>query len=105
MYFLVLVGITAAFRFANLGYSDYWGDEMNGLLRAIPVIAGRQEMLFDHTKGLVEVLSPAVSGLLGGRFEPRTLRFPLHWPIRWLWAGIVSLPGACLVEMWACLPP
>ena len=56
MYFLVPVGITAAFCFTNLGHSDYWGDEMNGLLRAIAVIAGRQETLFEHAKVPVEVL-------------------------------------------------
>ena len=74
--FLAPVGIAAAFCFANLGYSDYWGDEMNGLLRAIAVIAGQQETLFEHTKGPVEVLLPAVFGLLVGHFEPFTLRFP-----------------------------
>ncbi len=66
MSFLVLVGIAAAFCFTNLGYSDYWGDEMNGRLRAIAVIAGRQETLFEHSKRPGEVLLPAVFGLLGG---------------------------------------
>jgi hypothetical protein len=70
--FFVPVAVAAFFSSTNPGYSDYWGDEMNGLLRAIAVIAGRQETFFEHTKGPVEVLFPAVFGLLVGRFEPCT---------------------------------
>lgn len=76
IYFLLPVGVTAAFCFANVGYADYWGDEMNGLLRAVAIILGRPETIFEHTKGPVEILLPAVFGLLVGRFEPFALRFP-----------------------------
>ncbi len=75
-YFLIPAFVAAFFSFTNLGYSDYWGDEMNGLLRAIAAIAGRHEAIFEHTKGPAEVLLPAVFGLLVGRFEPFTLRCP-----------------------------
>lgn len=74
--FALPVAVAAFFSFTNLGYSDYWGDEMNGLLRAVSIIAGRPETLFEHTKGPVEVLLPAVFGLLAGRFETFTVRFP-----------------------------
>jgi hypothetical protein len=68
--------VAVFFSFTNLGYADYWGDEMNGLLRAISAISGRPETILEHTKGPVEILLPAVFGLLAGRFEPFTLRFP-----------------------------
>ncbi len=76
LFFVIPVAVAAFFSFTRLGYSDYWGDEMNGLLRAVSIIAGRRETLFEHTKGPAEVLLPAVFGLLVGRFEPFTLRFP-----------------------------
>lgn len=76
LFFLLPVLVAAFFSLTNLGYADYWGDEMNGLLRAVSVISGRPETIFEHTKGPVEVLLPAVFGLLAGRFEPFTLRFP-----------------------------
>jgi hypothetical protein len=76
LFFVIPVAVAAFFSFTRLGYADYWGDEMNGLLRAVSIIAGRRETLFEHTKGPVEVLLPAVFGLLVGRFEPFTLRFP-----------------------------
>ena len=76
LFFLVAVMVPAFFSLTNLAYSDYMGDEMNGLLRAISIAAGRPETLFEHTKGPAEVLLPAVFGLLVGRFEPFTLRFP-----------------------------
>ena len=77
---LVYIGLCAAvaafLAFTNLGYADYWGDEMNGLLRAVSIIAGRLASIFEHTKGPVEILVPATFGLLVGRFDPFTLRFP-----------------------------
>jgi 4-amino-4-deoxy-L-arabinose transferase-like glycosyltransferase len=74
--FLIVVSVAAFFSLTNLGYSDYWGDEMNSLLRAVSIVAGQQDVIFQHTKGPVEVLLPATFGLLVGRFEPYTLRFP-----------------------------
>lgn len=76
VFFLLPVSVAAFLSLANLGYSDYLGDEMNGLLRAISIIYGRPETLFEHTKGPAEVLLPALFGLLAGRFEPFTLRLP-----------------------------
>ena len=92
--FLAPVGIAAAFCFANLGYSDYWGDEMNGLLRAIAVIAGRQETRFEHTRGPVEVLLPAVFGLLVGRFEDGITHVPATFDAD---SGSIGLAGYRLI--------
>jgi hypothetical protein len=76
LFFLIPMAVAAFFSFSHLGYSDYWGDEMNGLLRAVSIINGRPETLFEHTKGPVEILLPAIFGLLTGRFEPFVLRMP-----------------------------
>jgi 4-amino-4-deoxy-L-arabinose transferase-like glycosyltransferase len=76
LFFFTPVAVAAFFSFVNLGYSDYWGDEMNGLLRAVSIIGGRPETLYEHTKGPVEIMLPAIFGLLVGPFEPFTLRFP-----------------------------
>ena len=74
--FLLPVLVAAFFSFTNLAYADYWGDEMNGLLRAVAVNFSHGEAIFEHTKGPVEVLLPAAFGLLTDHFEPFTLRFP-----------------------------
>ncbi len=76
LYFLAPITVAIFFSFTNLAYADYWGDEMNGLLRAISTIAGRFEAIFEHTKGPVEILIPAVFGLLIGHFDPFTVRVP-----------------------------
>jgi hypothetical protein len=76
LYFVIPVGLASALSFSKLGYADYWGDEMNGLLRAILAIDGRWQIILEHTKGPVEILIPAVFGLLVGQFDPFVLRFP-----------------------------
>ncbi len=74
--FMLSVTVAAWFSFTNLAFADYWGDEMNGLLRAVAVDFYHSEAIFEHTKGPVEVLLPAIFGLLTNHFEPFTLRFP-----------------------------
>ncbi|MGQ9792681.1 MAG: glycosyltransferase family 39 protein [Anaerolineae bacterium] len=80
VYDLIAIGICVAIAaflvVTNLGYADYWGDEMNGLLRALAVVGGQRDVLFEHTKGPAEVLIPAVFGLLAGRWDPFSLRLP-----------------------------
>jgi hypothetical protein len=75
-FFLIPVAVAGFFSLTGLGYSDYWGDEMNGLLRAISIIDGHAETIFEHTKGPVEILLPAAYGLLAGNLDPFILRFP-----------------------------
>ncbi|MGC8879085.1 MAG: glycosyltransferase family 39 protein [Anaerolineae bacterium] len=72
----VCVIIAAFLTLTNLGYADYWGDEMNGLLRALAVVGGQRDALFEHTKGPAEVLVPTAFGLLAGRWDAFTLRLP-----------------------------
>jgi hypothetical protein len=69
--------IVAAFlTVTNLGYTDHWGDEMNGLLRALAVVGGHREVLFEHTKGPAEILVPAAFGLLARNWDAFTVRLP-----------------------------
>lgn len=96
---LIPTGAAAFFSLVNLGYSDYIGDEMNGLLRAISIIHGRPETLFEHTKGPGEVLLPALFGLLVGRFEPFTLRLPFALA-HIAGAGAFYLLGRSLFGRW-----
>lgn len=76
LYLCLCLSVAAGFALINLDYADYWGDEMNGLLRAVAVVGGRADTIFEHTKGPVEILVPAAFGLLVGRFDPFTLRLP-----------------------------
>jgi hypothetical protein len=72
----VCVTIAAFLTVTNLHYADHWGDEMNGLLRALAVVGGHREVLFEHTKGPAEVLVPAAFGLLAGNWDAFTVRLP-----------------------------
>ncbi len=72
----ICIAIAAFLTVTNLGYADYWGDEMNSLLRALAVVGGRGDVLFEHTKGPAEVLLPAAFGLLAGRWDAFALRLP-----------------------------
>lgn len=76
LFFLLPVAVAAFLSFTHLAFADYWGDEMNGLLRAVSIDFYHGEAIFEHTKGPVEVLLPAAFGLLTDHFEPFTLRFP-----------------------------
>jgi len=75
-FFGACIILAAFFVVFNLSYADYWGDEMNGLLRAVALIGGRSETIFEHTKGPVEIIVPAVLAQLVSRFDPFTVRLP-----------------------------
>lgn len=106
----ICVAIAALLTVTNLGYADYWGDEMNGLLRALAVVGGQRDALFEHTKGPAEVLLPAAFGLLAGRWDPFTLRLPfalahiagtvaLYLLARSMFGRNVALLAAILITM------
>ena len=73
---LLLVIVAALFRFVNLGYSEFQGDEGRAMLRAAEVLQGRDEVLFLHKKGPVEILLPAATYAIAGRIDEWTARFP-----------------------------
>ncbi|MGD2148242.1 MAG: glycosyltransferase family 39 protein, partial [Anaerolineae bacterium] len=90
---LVLVLSAAFFRLANLGYSEFQGDEARAMLMAAGVIRGEEQILFLHRKGPVEILMPAAFYALGGTTDELVARLPF---------AVASLGGIlcvyCLVK-------
>ncbi|MBV7336091.1 glycosyltransferase family 39 protein [Chloroflexi bacterium TSY] len=72
---LLVLLFGAYFRFANLGYSEFQGDEARAVLRAAAVIQGYDDVLFLHRKGPTEILIPAVVYALTGQLTEATARF------------------------------
>jgi len=71
---LVLVAIL--FRLANLGYSEFQGDEARAMLMAGGVIRGEDGILFLHRKGPAEILIPAAFYALAGTTNELVARLP-----------------------------
>lgn len=64
------------FRFANLGYAEFQGDEARLALRAAEVMQGYENALFVHKKGPTEILLPTAVYVLGERLTEETARLP-----------------------------
>lgn len=89
------------FRLANLGYSEFQGDEARAALRAAAVIQGYDDVLLIHKKGPTEILLPTVIYSLTGHLNEQTARLPfalaglsalfavflLGWRLLWPVAG------------------
>ncbi len=73
---LVLLLTGAFFRFANLGYSEYQGDEARAAERAAAIIQGYDDVLMLHKKGPTEIVLPAAVYSLTGRLTETTSRLP-----------------------------
>jgi 4-amino-4-deoxy-L-arabinose transferase-like glycosyltransferase len=73
---LILVLVTVFFRLANLGYSEFQGDESRAMLMAAGVVRGEDAILFQHKKGPGEILLPAMFYALDGTIEEFTARLP-----------------------------
>lgn len=71
---LLLLG--GFFRFANLGYAEFHGDESRAVLRAAGVIQGYEDVLFLHKKGPAEILVPAMIFSLTGHLDETSARLP-----------------------------
>ncbi len=71
---LCLIG--GFFRFTNLGYAEFQGDEARLTLRAAAVIQGDENVLFIHQKGPTEILLPTVLYALTDRLTETTARLP-----------------------------
>ncbi len=74
--FLSLLLIGGFFRFVNLGYSEFQGDEARAAVRAASVIQGYDDTLFFHKKGPAEILIPTVIYSLTGRLTEQAARLP-----------------------------
>ncbi|MFP3895675.1 MAG: ArnT family glycosyltransferase [Anaerolineales bacterium] len=73
---IILILLTSFFRFTNLGYSEFQGDEGRALLRAAEVLQGNDGVLFLHKKGPVEILVPATLYASMKRINEAAARFP-----------------------------
>ena len=73
---LTLALIGGFFRFADLGYSEFQGDEARALLRAAEVIQGHPDALLGHKKGPAEILIPALIYSLTGQIDETSARLP-----------------------------
>ena len=71
---LLLVG--GFFRFTNLDYSEYQGDEARAALRAAAILQGYDDVLLIHKKGPTEILLPTAVYSLSGNLTEQTARFP-----------------------------
>lgn len=92
---LVLGGF---FRLANLGYSEFQGDEARAALRAAAVIQGYEDVLLIHKKGPTEILLPTVIYSLTGHLNEQTARLPFAL------AGLSALFAVFLLG-WRLLGP
>ena len=71
---ILLVG--SFFRVGNAAYSEFEGDEALILLQAAESIGGRDDMLFWHKKGPVELLIPMLTWLGHGTVNEAIVRLP-----------------------------
>ncbi|MEA3407909.1 MAG: glycosyltransferase family 39 protein [Chloroflexota bacterium] len=71
-----LVLLASFYRFTNLGYSEFQGDEGRALLRAAEILQGNDEALLLHKKGPVEILVPAALYASMRRISEATARLP-----------------------------
>ncbi|MCL4858086.1 MAG: glycosyltransferase family 39 protein [Caldilineaceae bacterium] len=82
---VTLVVVGSFFRFTNLGYSEFQGDEARLALRAAEVIQGYENALFVHKKGPAEILLPTTIYALGDGLTEAMARLPFAV------AGLVGL--------------
>ncbi|MGD8968354.1 MAG: glycosyltransferase family 39 protein, partial [Anaerolineae bacterium] len=73
---------------ANLGYSEFQGDESRAMLMAAGVVRGEDDILFLHRKGPAEILIPTVFYALHGTTTEFTARLPF---------ALASIAGVLIV--------
>jgi hypothetical protein len=73
---LVLLVAGGFFRFVDLGYAEFHGDEARAVLRAAAVVQGHEDALLIHRKGPVEIMVPAAIFVLAGQIDEAAARLP-----------------------------
>ncbi len=74
--FVALMMLAAFFRFANLGHSEFQGDEVGVLTLAERAIWGDDDALSLHRKGPAEITTALAFGLFTNGFDEFALRVP-----------------------------
>jgi hypothetical protein len=72
----LILAFAVPFRFANLGYTEFQGDESEVVLRALGVVQNLPDVLFYHGKGPAELLVTAALYSLGGQLTEASARLP-----------------------------
>jgi len=93
---LIVILIACLFRVANLGYSEFQGDEGVVMMRAARGIEGDDEQLFYHQKGPAEVLVPMATWTLSGTINEWQARLPFSF------AGVLGVLGVFLTGTRLC---
>jgi hypothetical protein len=73
---LVIIILAAFFRFTDLGYSEFQGDEALAMITAAEALEGHQDALFLRGKGPGEVLLPMALWRLTGTINEAVARLP-----------------------------
>jgi 4-amino-4-deoxy-L-arabinose transferase-like glycosyltransferase len=73
---ILLLAVAAIFRFVNLGYSEFQGDEALAMITAAEALEGHQDALFLRGKGPGEVLLPMILWRLTGTINEPIARLP-----------------------------
>ena len=92
---LVVLIVAAGFRFVELDYSEFQGDEALAMISAAEVLEGQADTLFLRGKGPGEVLLPAMLWRLTGTIDEAGARLPFAWA-GWLTVLTGYLLGANL---------
>ncbi len=72
----LIVALVAFFRFFNLGYSEFQGDEVGVISVAGQALVGQDDALFLHRKGPLEVTTALAFVTFVDGFDEFALRFP-----------------------------
>lgn len=88
---LVLLLVGGFYRFVNLGYAEFQGDEARAVLRAAAVLQGYDDALLIHKKGPTEILLPAAIYSLTGSITENLARLPFAL------ANLTGLFALCLL--------
>jgi hypothetical protein len=88
---LILVGVAAALRWVNLGYSEFQGDESTVMIFAARVLEGESSAMFEHNKGPAELLTVAAGWRLTGVSNEWMARLPFSW------ANVLAIAVAFLI--------
>jgi len=83
--FVLIILLAIALRFANLGYSEFQGDEALAMTSAAEAIQGHADALFLRGKGPAEVLLPTAVWTLARTITEGVARLPFAI------AGVMSL--------------
>jgi len=97
--YAALLLLAAYLRLANLGFSEFQGDEAKMIMHAIGVLDGQEEVLFLHRKGPSEILLPSATFALSDFITETSARLPFA-VVNILFVAVVALLGYRIGGHW-----